>query len=80
MYNDEVFEEVALSDTFIYKSFNRNAEMSTIDISHFTVSVKVCASPTFYRWVFGWNGSMKILGPEKVVAEYKEMAKKVLEY
>lgn len=33
MYNDEVFEEVALSDTFIYKSFNRNAEMSTILLS-----------------------------------------------
>lgn len=28
--NDEVFNEVALSDTFVYKSFNKNAELSTI--------------------------------------------------
>ncbi len=28
--NDELFNEVALSDTFVYKSFNKTAELSTI--------------------------------------------------
>jgi predicted DNA-binding transcriptional regulator YafY len=63
----------------IIDRFGKSIMMDEVDISHFTVTVQVCASPTFYRWVFGWNGDMKILGPEKVVEEYREMAKKALE-
>ncbi len=49
------------------------------DEEHFVVKVRVCASPTFYRWVFGWNGDMKIVGPEKVKEEFREMARKALD-
>ena len=30
------------------------------------VTVKVVPSPTFFRWVFGWNGEMKIIAPYDV--------------
>lgn len=63
----------------IVDRFGKNTAMMAVDINHFTVNVTVCASPTFYRWVFGWNGDMKILGPKSVVVEYKEMLLRSLE-
>ena len=45
------------------------------DDAHFRINVRVCASPTFYRWVFGWGGAVKILGPETVREEYREMCR-----
>ncbi len=62
----------------IIDRFGKNVTIDVIDNNYFTVSVEVCASPTFYRWVFGWNGDMKILEPENVVEAYKEMAKKAI--
>lgn len=63
----------------IIDRFGKSVMMDEADINHFIITVEVCASPTFYRWVFGWNGDVKILGPEKVVEEYRKMAKKALE-
>ena len=63
----------------IIDHFGKTVRVREVDGEHFTVIVNVCTSPTFYRWVFGWNGDMKILGPEAAVAEYKEMARKALE-
>ena len=36
-------------------------------------------APTFCRWVFGWGGDMKILGPENVKEKYKAMARNAAE-
>lgn len=72
-----------LCETKIMKAvidkFGVSVETEEMDEEHFTAHITVCLSPTFYRWVFGWNGSMKILGPEKVVREYKEMCLRALE-
>ena len=46
------------------------------DQDHFRTSVSVCLSPTFYGWVFQWEGRIRIEGPEKAVTGYKEMVKK----
>jgi predicted DNA-binding transcriptional regulator YafY len=59
--------------------FGTDVAVEERDEEHFSVRVRVCASPTFYRWVFGWGGDMRILGPESVLEEYKGMARKVLE-
>lgn len=59
--------------------FGTDVEVEERDEEHFSVRVRVCTSPTFYRWVFGWGGDMRILGPESVFEEYKGMARKVLE-
>ena len=59
--------------------FGTRIPVEVVDVEHFKITPLVCASPTFYRWVFGWNGDMKILGPEAVKAEYEAMARKALE-
>ena len=49
------------------------------DEEHFSTKVTVCASPTFYSWVFQWGGKIKIIAPKDVVMGYQEMARKALE-
>ena len=49
--------------------FGKSARIKAIDDNIFQAKVKVSTSPTFYRWVFGWEGKMKIVGPENVVEE-----------
>ncbi len=63
----------------IVDQFGTKVKTKEVDADHFKAIVKVCPSPTFYRWVFGWDGAMKILGPEKVRGEYKEMLRKALQ-
>ena len=41
--------------------------------------VNVCLSPTFYGWVFGFKGGIKILEPTESVKEIREMAISVME-
>ena len=41
--------------------------------SQFRAIVKICPSPTFYRWIFGWDGKMRIEGPIEIIEEYKEL-------
>ena len=63
----------------IIDRFGKAVQIREIDDQNFKVTVKVCASPTFYRWVFGWNGDMKIMGPDNIRIEYKAMCQKGLE-
>ena len=58
--------------------FGAKVPTKVIDDDHFVATVTVSPSPTFYRWVFGWDGDMKILGPQGVVDAYKEMLAKAL--
>ena len=34
------------------------------DMTSFRVQTEVSASPTFFGWVFGFNGKVQILAPE----------------
>ena len=58
--------------------FGQDVRVEAVDKDYFAVRAEVCASPTFYRWVFGWNGDMKILEPEAVVEAFREMARRAL--
>ena len=40
--------------------------------------VDVCLSPTFYGWIFGFKGEIKILDPVNAIDEMNEMARKAL--
>lgn len=44
----------------------------------FKTTVKACLSPTFYAWIFQWEGQVQIAAPEAAVAEYRKMARKAL--
>jgi len=85
-YTQEVFRMFAtqeprivtlLCDISIMKAvidmFGINVRTKALDDHTFRATIKVCTSPTFYRWIFGWNGLIKIEGPEDIVAEYKKM-------
>ena len=43
------------------------------DMESFRVVVNVAVSHVFYSWVFGFNGKVKIKGPEAVKEKYDEM-------
>lgn len=45
----------------------------------FNITVDVAVSPVFLSWVFMFGGKVKILSPESVAGELKEMAEKIAE-
>ena len=59
--------------------FGLDVNTEIVDDEHIRAKVLVCTSPTFYRWVFGWCGRMKIEGPDSVREEYRRMAQIALE-
>ena len=79
MYDtDEPVEVSLLCENSLMKhlidQFGLDVSTEVVDDGHFRATVLVCASPTFYRWVFGWCGKMKIESPEAVLEEYRQMA------
>ena len=80
---DEAVEVELLCKNYIMNAvidqFGTKIRVQEVDKEHFKIRPVVCASPTFYSWVFGWGGDMKILGPEKVTEEYIARARKALE-
>lgn len=84
MYDTEEPEEVTLlcnvsTMKVLIDNFGLDVDTTPVDDEHFQAKVMVCTSPTFYRWVFGFGGSIKILGPTHVIEKYHEMARKALE-
>lgn len=91
-YTQEVFRMYASDETVTVKllcensvmkaivdHFGKNAKTRVVDKEHFRAEVKVCVGPTFYRWVFGWRGKIKILGPDNIKEDYKSMLQEAIE-
>ena len=83
MFDSDETVPVELScDAFLMKyvidQFGIGVNTEAIDENHFIAHVTVCPSPTFYRWVFGWGGKMRITGPEHIKTEYKKMLQEAL--
>ena len=64
---------------YLIDKFGSDFETVVVDDEHFKATVRVCTSTTFYSWVFGFNGKIKIVELQKVAAIYKEMLRKVLD-
>lgn len=62
----------------IIDHFGMDVDTVPVDEEHFKAKVNVCTSPTFYRWVFGFGSSIKILGLTKVIEEFKAMCRESL--
>lgn len=58
---------------YLIDKFGSDFETAVVDDEHFKATVTVCTSTTFYSWVFGFNGKIKIVSPQQVTAAYKEM-------
>lgn len=80
---DEAVDVTLLCDNCCMKSvvdkFGMKIKTRSVGEEQFRTTVKVCASPTFYHWVFGSAGKIKIEGPTEVRNEYREMLKKALD-
>ena len=63
---------------YLIDNFGTDFESEVIDDDHFKATVNACTSSTFYRWVFGFIGKIRILAPQNVLVEYKDMLRKAL--
>ena len=63
----------------VVDKFGKKVKISSVGEEQFRTTVKVCTSPTFYRWVFGFNGKIKIVEPQNVTMIYKELLQKALD-
>ena len=63
-------EPVSYTHLDVYK---RQVTTLAYDMTSFRVQTEVSASPTFFGWVFGFNGKVQILAPESVKEQYKQM-------
>jgi predicted DNA-binding transcriptional regulator YafY len=68
----------SLADSAVDK-FGKDVMMIPQENGTFTLTATVAISPVFFSWVFSFGGRVKILGPESVVEQYKEMCQKALE-
>ncbi len=85
-YTQEVFRMFATQETaevallcvnefmkVIIDQFGPGVRTKQIGKDHFRATVKVCLSPNFFRWVFGWDGQVIIEGPDIVKEQYRDM-------
>ena len=63
---------------YLIDNFGDDFAVETVDDEHFKSRVNLCASTTFYCWMFGFNGEIKIIGPEKIVSTHQEMLQSAL--
>ena len=87
-YTQEVFRMFATQDTSEVKllcnndmmkavidKFGTEVHSKAVGKDQFLATVKVCISPTFFRWIFGWGGMIKIEGPNETIEQYSSMLK-----
>lgn len=56
----------------IIDRFGEQVQTAIFDSDHFTATVEVSVSPTFYAWIFTYGGQIEILSPVSVKQEYAE--------
>lgn len=59
--------------------FGEDVTTLAYDMTSFRVQTEVSASPTFFGWVFDFNGKVQILAPESLKEQYKQMLTKATE-
>lgn len=59
----------------IIDKFGEEVFVQKADDEHFTACVNVNISPTFFAWVFTFEGKIKITSPEKVKEQFGKMIK-----
>lgn len=64
---------------YIVDRFGTRLKTERISDDKFTVLVEVSLSPTFYGWIFQFDGGIRILSPEKAVNEIMKMANNFVE-
>ena len=80
---DEIVEVSLLCNSnlmvHVIDQFGIDVDTRPVDDEHFRATVQIYPSPTFYRWVFGWSGKIKIESPLEIRKEYRTMLKDAIE-
>ena len=79
---EKVLEDLRCDNSLMKTMVDRFGEDVTTlayDMTSFRVQTEVSASPTFFGWVFGFNGKVQILAPESLKEQYKQMLTKATE-
>lgn len=63
---------------YVVDRFGDKLETKPLSSETFEVTVDVSLSPTFYAWLFGFAGGIRILAPSEAVKEYNEMLQSAL--
>ncbi|MCL2566404.1 MAG: WYL domain-containing protein, partial [Defluviitaleaceae bacterium] len=63
----------------IIDRFGEDVETKIVDEEHFAAFVSVPTSPTFFAWVFTFEGSIKITAPNDVVESYRNMLRAAMD-
>ncbi len=71
------FTRTMLSD--IFDRFGENIKIRTVDENTFSVEVPIQVSKTFFLWVLGTLGEVKIKSPQKVQTQFAEFMERVKE-
>ncbi|MCL2083317.1 MAG: WYL domain-containing protein [Oscillospiraceae bacterium] len=78
MYDGAMRDVVLKCENSLMKSvidrFGEKVDTAVLDEEHFEARVSVCASPTFYGWVFSFAGRMEITAPDDVIDGYITLA------
>ena len=82
MYDGTVRDVILLCENGMMKHvidrFGEDVKTEITDEEHFTAFVRVPASPTFFAWVFTFEGGIKITAPDDVAESYRKMLKTAL--
>lgn len=60
----------------VLDAFGMDIKVKRAEKGHFQTTVMACTSPTFYGWVFQWEGKIKITAPKEAVEGYCNILKK----
>ena len=85
MYSSNIPTEVTLlcenrAMNAIVDQFGIDIEVTEAGPEHFRVTSNVCPGPTFYRWIFGWGGQIRIESPAWIREEYRQSLLEALSY
>lgn len=84
MYSGQPCEVVLEADGRLIKKFvdrfGDKFKSEDVGGNRFRATVHVEASPTFYSWVFQYNGGINIISPANIRDEYLAMLRRVTQY
>lgn len=63
----------------IIDKFGKDVTTEKVDSKHFKVTAMADISPTFFGWIVGFGGKIKITGPEKAVSDCKKYITSIFE-
>jgi predicted DNA-binding transcriptional regulator YafY len=80
MYDGKTYDVTLLCRNelmnYVIDRFGDGVRTEIADKEHFTATVEVSVSQTFFAWVFQFSGGIRITGPAAVTEQYRQMLEK----